>query len=215
MIDELDIAVIGMAGRFPGAKDLEKYWHNLQNGIESITFLGDEDLEDSEIEPTVLRDPSYVKASAIIEDIEWFDAPFFGLNPKEAILMDPQHRLFLEYAWEALEGAGYINTQDSVGVYAGSSLSRYLFNLYSNPEVIASAGKLLIIGNDKDHLSTRVSYKLNLRGPSYTVQSACSTSLVTVYVACQSLLNSECDIALAGGVSINLPQKTGYKYQED
>ena len=136
MIDELDIAVIGMAGRFPGAKCLEEYWHNLQNGIESITFLGDEDLENSGIEPTVLRDPNYVRASSIIEDIEWFDAPFFGLNPKEAILMDPQHRLFLEYAWEALEGAGYINTTDSVGVYAGSSLSRYLFNLYSNPEVV-------------------------------------------------------------------------------
>ena len=215
MIDELDIAIIGMAGRFPGAKNLEEYWRNLQNGIESITFLGDEELENSGIEPAVLRDPHYVKANSIIEDIELFDASFFGFNPQEATLMDPQHRLFLEYAWEALEGAGYANAQASVGVYAGSSLSRYLFNLYSNPDVIASAGKLLIIGNDKDHLSTRVSYKLNLKGPSYTIQSACSTSLVAVYVACQSLLNSECDIAIAGGVSISLPQKTGYKYQED
>lgn len=215
MIDELDIAIIGIAGRLPGAKNLDEYWHNLRDGVESITFFSDEELESAGIESAVVRDPHYVKASSVIEGVELFDAPFFGLNPTEATVIDPQHRLFLEYAWEALERAGYTNTQTSIGVYAGSSLSRYLFNLYSNPDIIASAGKLLTIANDKDHLATRVSYKLNLKGPSYTIQSACSTSLVAVYVACQSLLNSECDMALAGGVSIMLPQKTGYKYQED
>ncbi|MDZ8136603.1 MAG: SDR family oxidoreductase [Nostoc sp. DedQUE04] len=215
MIDNLDIAIIGMVGRFPGAKNIDEYWQNLRNGIESITFFSDEELQKLGIEATVLSDPDYIKAKPIIEDIELFDASFFGFNPREAEVIDPQHRLFLESAWEALENAGYANAEGSIGVYAGSSISAYLFNLYSNPDVVESAGQLLIIGNDKDHLSTRVSYKLNLKGPSCTIQTACSTSLVAIHIACQNLLNSECDMALAGGVSINLPHKSGYKYQEN
>ncbi|QMS92041.1 SDR family oxidoreductase [Nostoc edaphicum CCNP1411] len=215
MIDNLDIAIIGMVGRFPGAKNIDEYWQNLRNGIESITFFNDEELQKLGIEATVLSDPDYIKAKPIIEDIELFDASFFGFNPREAEVIDPQHRLFLESAWEALENAGYANAEGSIGVYGGSSISAYLFNLYSNPDVVESAGQLLIIGNDKDHLSTRVSYKLNLKGPSCTIQTACSTSLVAIHIACQNLLNSECDMALAGGVSINLPHKSGYKYQEN
>ena len=215
MIDELDIAIIGMNGRFPGAKDLDEFWQNLQNGIESIAFFTDEELDASGIESLMLKDPNYVRAKPIIEDVDLFDASFFGLTPKEAEVLDPQNRLFLECAWEALEVAGYASAEVSVGVYAGASMSNYLLNLYSNPKLISSIGELIHLGNVQDGLSTRVSYKLNLKGPSYTIQTACSTSLVAVHVACQSLLNGECDIALAGGVTIKLPQKAGYKYQKD
>ena len=215
MTNELDQAIIGIAGRFPGANNTEQFWQNLRDGVESISFFSDEELKKSGINSSVLNDPNYIKARSIIEDIEFFDASFFNLNSKEAEIMDPQHRLFLECACVALEDAGYNPEQCSIGVYAGASMSSYLLNLYLNPEVIASAGHLIQIGNAQDNLCTRVSYKLNLKGPSYTIQTACSTSLVAVHVACQSLLNNECDMALAGGVSITVPQKTGYKYQEE
>jgi acyl transferase domain-containing protein len=212
------IAVIGMSGRFPRARNLDEYWHNLQEGVECITSFSDEELRVSGVEESLISHPSYVKRKAILEDAELFDAHFFGFNPGEAEVIDPQQRLFLESAYEVLENAGYTPEEYSglIGVYAGCSLNSYLINnLLSNKEVIQRLGAYqIMIGSDKDFLSTRVSYKLNLKGPSIDVQTACSTSLVAVHLACQSLLNYECDMAIAGGVSIGVPQKTGYLYQE-
>ncbi|MEH2067461.1 MAG: SDR family oxidoreductase [Nostoc sp.] len=212
------IAIIGMTGRFPGANNIEKFWQNLVNGVESITFFTDEELIASGVDPALVSSSNYVKAKGVLEDIEMFDALFFGFTPKEAELMDPQHRLFLECAWEALENAGYDSEayDGRIGVYAGAGLNVYLIrNLASNPNQVESVGDLQIsIGNDKDYVPTRVSYKLNLTGPSVNVNTACSTSLVAVQMACQSLLNYQCDMALAGGVSIYVPQKEGYLYHE-
>ncbi len=213
-----DIAVIGMSLRFPGAKNIDEFWQNLRDGVESISFFTNEELLSAGVDPALLKDPAYVKAKAVLEDIDLFDADFFSLNPREAEIMDPQHRIFLECAWEALENAGYDaeTYPERIGVYAGAGLNSYLLsNLYSNRAFIEStSGYHSLIGNDKDFLATRVSYKLNLKGPSVTVQTACSTSLVAVHQACQSLLNGECSMALAGGVSITVPQKVGYKYEE-
>ncbi len=216
--DRLDeIAIIGMMGRFPGARDLAAFWENLRDGVESVSLLSDRELETSGVDRELLRDPSYVKSAVLLEDVELFDAAFFGFSPREAEITDPQQRLFLECAWEALENAGYASETypGRTGVYAGVGMNTYLlFNLYSDPNLRQTADRFqLMIGNDKDFLATRVSYKLNLRGPSLTVQTACSTSLVAVHLAAQSLLNGECDMALAGGVSIRVPQKTGYLYQ--
>ncbi|MBV9792208.1 MAG: SDR family oxidoreductase [Chloroflexi bacterium] len=211
------IAIVGMSGRFPQARTIQEFWQNLRDGVASVTFFSDAELEASGIPPEQYNDPGYVKAGAILDDVEQFDAPFFDMTPREAEITDPQHRLFLESAWEALEGAGYdpYSYDGSIGVYGGVSSSRYIFNLYLNPDVLKSVGYLqATIANDKDFLATRVSYKLNLSGPSISVQTACSTSLVAVHLACQSLLNGECDMALAGGASIDLPQKAGYLYQE-
>jgi acyl transferase domain-containing protein/acyl carrier protein len=212
------IAIIGMTGRFPGAKNLSDFWRNLRDGVESVSFFSDEELESAGIEPSLFCDPNYVKAKAVLGDVELFDASFFGLNPREAEIIDPQHRLFLECAWEALESAGYDpeSYESSIGVYAGVSMNTYLLNnLLSNKGLIeAVGGYQTMLGNDKDFMSTRVSYKLNLKGPSVVVQTACSTSLVAVQLACQSLLNYQCDIALAGGASIRMPRKAGYLYQE-
>ncbi|QDL10795.1 polyketide synthase [Brasilonema octagenarum UFV-E1] len=216
-INGSEIAIIGMAGRFPGAKNVEEFWQNLQSGVESISFFSDEELLSSGIEKAVLSDPNYVKARAVLEDVELFDASFFGFNPREAEVSDPQQRLFLESAWQAIENAGYNSEtyEKSIGVYAGTSINSYFFNLYSNQNLINSVDSFqLLIGSDKDFLTTRVSYKLNLTGPSYTVQTACSTSLVAVHLACQSLLNGECDMALAGGVSISASRKAGYFYKD-
>ncbi|HEU4508571.1 MAG TPA: SDR family NAD(P)-dependent oxidoreductase [Pyrinomonadaceae bacterium] len=220
-MDNLDtsidgIAIIGMAGRFPGARNIEQFWHNLRDGVESISFFTDEELEAAGIEPALLNAPNYVKAGAVLEDIDLFDASFFGFNPREAALTDPQHRFFLECAWEAMESAGYDSERydGAIGVYAGVGMNSYLLNLYTNREMTREVSAVQVtIGNDKDHLPTRVSYKMNLRGPSMAVQTACSTSLVAVHLACQSLHSYQCDMALAGGVSI-APHKSGYLYQE-
>ncbi|MDF5712386.1 MAG: SDR family oxidoreductase [Rhizonema sp. NSF051] len=213
-----EIAIIGLTGRFPGAKNIDEFWKNLQNGRESVSFFTDEELLLSGVSSSLLSDPKYVKAQAILEDVDFFDASFFGFNPREAEITDPQHRLFLECAWEALESAGYDSEacKGTIGVYAGSSLSRYLLSIYLNQNIINSIDtQQLLIAGDKDYLTTRISYKLNLEGPSYTVQTACSTSLVAIHVACQSLLNVECDIALAGGVSIiSASRKAGYFYTQ-
>nr|MDZ8169265.1 SDR family NAD(P)-dependent oxidoreductase [Nostoc sp. CmiSLP01]MDZ8283300.1 SDR family NAD(P)-dependent oxidoreductase [Nostoc sp. ChiSLP01] len=209
------IAIIGMAGRFPDAKNIEEFWQNLQSGVESISIFTNEEVVSDGIEPNILNDRNYVKASAILKDIDLFDASFFSFNPKEAEITDPQHRIFLECAYVALENAGYdSNRCDSrIGVYAGASLNNY-YSLDLNRDRLGSAQCYqTVIGNDKDFLTTRVSYKLNLTGPSITVQTACSTSLVATTLACQSLLNYQCDMALAGGVSIHVPQKTGYLYE--
>ena len=214
----IEIAIIGMAGRFPGAKDLAEYWQNLRDGKESITFFSDEELAEAGVEAATLRDPTYVKAAAMLEDIERFDAGFFGMNPREAEITDPQQRLFLESAWEALEDAGYDAEKyaGSIGVYAGVGSNTYLLNLLSDGgSLVKAVGSYQTrIANSVDFLTTRVSYKLNLRGPSITVQTACSTSLVAVHLACQSLLNGECDMALSGGVSVATLQKRGYYYEE-
>ncbi|MEH2447430.1 MAG: SDR family NAD(P)-dependent oxidoreductase [Nostoc sp.] len=210
------IAIIGMSGRFPGANNIEEFWENLRSGVESISTFTDEELIASGVAPELLSDPNYVKSLAVLKNIDLFDASFFGFNPREAEITDPQHRLFLEYAWEALENAGYDSQrcESRIGVYAGSSSNSYL-SLDLNSDC-AGLGSIFQkgIGNDKDFLTTRVSYKLNLTGPSLTVQTACSTSLVAISLACQSLLNYQCDMALAGGVSIYIPQKTGYLYEE-
>jgi acyl transferase domain-containing protein/acyl carrier protein len=214
----LEIAVIGMSGRFPGAKNIGEFWQNLRDGVESISFFTDQELQSSGISPGLLTNPDYVKAKGVLQDIDLFDASFFGFNPREAEIMDPQHRLFLECAWEALEVAGYSpeKYKGQIGIYAGVHMNSYLLNnLYSNPDIMESVDHFqIMIGNDKDSVTTRVSYKLGLKGPSVTVQTACSTSLVAVCLASQSLLSGECDIALAGGASINPPQKAGYLYYE-
>ncbi|MHC5823208.1 MAG: type I polyketide synthase, partial [Nostoc sp.] len=213
----LEVAIIGMAGRFPGAKNIEEFWQNLQNGVESIASFTDEELISSGIDSTMLNDPQYVKSRAALEDVELFDASFFGFNSREAEIIDPQQRLFLECAWEALESAGYDskNYQGLVGVYAGASANSYVFNLYSNQNIRNSIDDFqLLLASDKDFLTTRVSYKLDLEGPSIDIQTACSTSLVAVHLACRSLLSGESDIALAGGVAISSSRKVGYLYKE-
>ncbi len=213
-----EIAIVGMTGRFPGAKSIEALWLNLKNGVESITFFSDKELDGLGVSRDLLDNPDYIKAKGIIGDIDLFDAQFFGLNPREVELMDPQHRQLLECCWEALERAGYSpeTYKGRVGVYAGESMNTYLItNLLSHMKLVASLDTLQAsLGNDKDPLTSRISYKLNLKGPCITIQSASSTSLVAVHVACQSLLNQECDMALAGGVSIHLPEKSGYMFHE-
>jgi acyl transferase domain-containing protein/glutamate-1-semialdehyde aminotransferase/thioesterase domain-containing protein len=220
------IAVVGMSGRWPGAKDLEQFWHNLVNGVETISRFRDEELEFSVASSgPVLQDQVFVKARAVLEDVDQFDPGFFGIYPREAEIMDPQHRLFLECAWEAIESAGYDPERypGLIGIYAGLSLNTYLlYNLCSDRAFTADFAAnyqvglyQVMLGNDKDFMPTRVSYKLNLRGPSMAIQTACSTSLVAICEACTSLLNYQCDMALAGGVSISFPQKRDYLYQEE
>lgn len=212
-----DIAIVGIAGRFPGANNIDAFWNNLCEGIESVSTLSPIELLESGVTPELFGRANYVPARAVLEGIDLFDAEFFNVTPKEAELMDPQQRLFLECAWEALEHAGYNPElyRGSIGVYGGSSTSGYLFNLFSDRVLLQSAADMMaMLGVEKDSLSTRVSYKLNLEGPSLAVQTACSTSLVAVHLACQGLLNGECNMALAGGVSINVPQKVGYLYHE-
>ncbi|MDZ7967790.1 MAG: beta-ketoacyl synthase N-terminal-like domain-containing protein [Nostoc sp. DedSLP03] len=213
-----EIAIIAVAGRFAGAKDIESFWQNLRDGVESISCLKDEELINSGVSVDLLNNPNYVKARGVISDIELFDANFFAYSAKEAELIDPQQRLFLELAWEATEKAGYDpqTYNGLIGVYGGVGMSGYLLNnLYPNYQSLATIDPVQLgISNDKDFLPTRVAYKLNLTGPAVNVQTACSTSLVAVHIACQGLLNGECDIALAGGVTISIPQEIGYLHQE-
>ena len=218
-----DVAIIAMTGRFPGAESVEDFWSNLAAGVESITFFDQQQLETRD-QAAQERAAGYVAARPILENAEMFDAAFFGVYPKEAEQMDPQHRVFLECAWEVLERAGYDpgHTRNAVGVFAGCSMNTYFMqNLVSGRRYLEEftgayqvGSYITMLGNDKDFLATRVSYKLNLRGPSITVQSACSTSLVAVCQACQSLLAEECEMALAGAVSITFPQRRGYLPQE-
>jgi len=216
------IAIIGMAGRFPGASNIDELWHNLREGVESISFFSDDELMTSGIDPTLINNPRYVKAKGVLQHAEKFDASFFGYSPAEAQSIDPQHRVFLECGWEALENAGYDTEAygGSVGVYAGTTIGSLIRNDALRPSKHESPLKSkpnlgTIIGVDKDHLTTRLSYKLNLKGPSIGVQTACSTSLVAICLACQALLTYQCDIALAGGASIRIPAKCGYMYEEE
>jgi len=210
---ESAIAILSMAGRLPGAHDLDSFWENLRQGVESIRQLTDEELLAAGVLPATLTDPRYVRSAGVVEEIDLFDAPFFGYSAREAALLDPQQRLFLECAWEALEAAGYdsLRIDRPVGVYGGvSANSYYFFYLFSRQDLLNTpAAAQGFLGSDKDFLCTRISYELGLRGPSLGVQTACSTSLVAVHVACQSLLNGECDMALAGGASLKVPQ-VGY-----
>ena len=207
------IAVVGMAGRFPGADDVASLWANVLAGKEGITFFDDDQL-DPAIPPELREDPGYVKAKGLMADCDRFDAAFFGVAPLEARLMDPQHRVLLELVWSALESSGHRTSDcDSrIGVYVGANWNRYRArNVASNPEVIQSFGELnTALANEQDFLATRISYKLNLRGPSYSVNTACSTSLVAIAQAAGALANSDCDMAIAGGVSVSVPVRAGY-----
>lgn len=210
------IAIIGMAGRFPGANNIAEYWRNLRDGVEAITFFTDEELQKAGVEASRLSSPNFVRAKGAIENGDMFDAAFFGFTPREAEIMDPQHRLFMECVWTALEDAGYDpeTYRGAIGLYGGEGMNSYLLlNLMSNRDLLDSVGLLQAsVQNRGDHLTTHVAYELNLKGPSLTIQTACSTSLVAVHTACQNLLNFECDLALAGGVTITVPLKNGYTY---
>ena len=212
------VAIIGMAGRFPRAKSVAEFWERLRDGLECVSFFTDEELIEEGVDPAMLEDSNYIKAKAALDDIDLFDAAFFGFSPKEAETMDPQQRFFLECSWEALENAGYDpeRCKEAISVYAGVSINSYLMlNILSHPELLETVGIMQAsIRNRTDHLATRVAYKLNLKGPAVTVQTACSTSLVAVHLAAQSLLDYQSDIALAGGVSISVPGKSGYMFQE-
>lgn len=209
------IAIIGLAGRFPKSPTIEAYWENLCQGRELISFFTDEELANAGVSPDLLRNPDYIKASPVLEDYDKFDAEFFKFSSRVAMAMDPQQRVLLECAWETFERAGYAvgDTPKNVGVFtgSGSSVSSYLLEFVKSfPEIQGDTGILDHLGNDKDFVSTRISYKLNLTGPSINVQTACSTSLVAVHLACQSLLNGECEMALAGAISVRIPQIAGY-----
>ena len=212
----LEIAVIGMAVRFPGAKNIDEFWENLKNGVESIHFFTEEELFETGISPSLLANPNYVKAYGTLGDYEYFDTIFFGYTPKEAEIMDPQVRIFHECSWAALEDAGFApGTYDGlIGLYAGATPNIHweVRTILAGKidEMISFANQLI----QKDFLSMCVSYKLNLKGPSFVLHTACSTSLVAIHLACQGILNGECDIALAGGASISNLDKGGYIYVE-
>ncbi|MEZ5798317.1 MAG: SDR family NAD(P)-dependent oxidoreductase [Paracoccaceae bacterium] len=218
-VAETDIAIVGMAAHLPGAADIGAYWRNLVAGVESIRALSEAELLAAGESPGRMRRPNYVPAAAVLEGFKDFDAEFFGFSPKEAAILDPQHRNFLEVAWEALENAGHPPEafRGAIGVYAGCGMGSYFyFNLCSNRDLVDQTGMFLLrhTGNDKDFLATRVSHIFDLKGPSVNVQTACSTSLVAVHYAAQALLNGECDMALAGGVTIEMPHGRGYLHEE-
>jgi acyl transferase domain-containing protein/glutamate-1-semialdehyde aminotransferase len=209
------VAIVGMAGKFPGARNVVEFWRVLQAGLETITRFEPGTLEASALEdPASAADPNYVPARGILDGVDLFDADFFGINPREADVLDPQQRLFLEASWEALENAGYDPraTNGSIGVFAGMSNNTYFpANIQGQRNIIDLVGALqTMMANEKDYLATRVSYKLDLKGPSVSIQTACSTSLVAICQAVQSLQGYQCDMALAGGVSVALPQRRGY-----
>jgi acyl transferase domain-containing protein len=211
------IAIVGMAGRFPGAVDVEDFWRNLCAGREGIAQFTDVELSAAGMTDAQRTAPGLVRAGGVIEDFDRFDADFFGFTPRHAEVLDPQHRVFFETAWEALENAAVepAKFDGSIGVFGGCGPNTYLlYHLVSDPKLIEDIGLYQIcIANDKDSLTQQLAYKLDLRGPALTVQTACSTSLVAVQLACQSLLNFQCDLALAGGVSVKVPQRAGYLHQ--
>ena len=216
--DGTEIAIVGMAGRFPGAADITEFWQNIRNGVDSIRPLSAAEAREAGATEQQLADPNFIKVNSALDELDGFDADFFGYNPRDAEIMDPQQRVFLENAWTALEHAGYDPAQYDglIGVYAGATTSSYLvYNLATNPQLLKHIDQGQIdIGNGADFLSTRVSYKFNLRGPSFTVQTACSTSLVAVHLACQALIADECDMALAGGIAVHVDHPKGYQFVE-
>lgn len=210
-----EIAIIGMAGRFPKARNILQFWRNLMNGTDCVSGFSTDELIAAGESPELISHPNYVPARAVLDDPDLFDAGFFGVTRREAAVIDPQHRILLECAWEALEDAGCLpeSCQGAVGVFAGASSNWYVLNVWENPFYADMLGDLVIsIGNDKDYLASYLSYKLDLRGPAINVQSACSTSLLAVHLACQSLLAGECYMALAGGASVRVQQQSGYLY---
>jgi len=214
-----DIAIIGIAGRFPGAKNIDQFWSNVENGVESLSFFNDEELLDSGISKETLNTSNYVKAKAFLKGASLFDADFFGFTARDAELLDPQFRIFFETVWEALENASYDpeQTDKKIGVFAGSSTfnSYYISNILPCTNDFSGSEKLSALSfNAKDFLTSLLAYKLNLTGPALAVQTACSTSLVAVCMACEYLLSEKCDIAIAGGVSITTPLKSGYFFEE-
>ncbi|MEO7260843.1 MAG: type I polyketide synthase, partial [Jatrophihabitantaceae bacterium] len=216
-ISSTDIAIVGMSGRFPGAADVAELWTTIRAGASGITRFTDAELRAAGVAEQLLADPSYVKAGAVIEGIELFDADFFGVGPREAQILDPQQRLYLEHNWQALEDAGCDPTRfdGAIGVFGGSAWSSYLqHNLMPSPTATAMGELVVGLANDKDSLTTRVAHTLGLTGPAFSIQSYCSTSLVAVCVASTSLANFECDLALAGGVAVNVPHQVGYLYSE-
>ncbi len=212
------VAVVGMAGRFPDAPDVAALWELLRSGRSAIRRFSPEELVAAGVDPAAAADPAYVPAGTVAPDIDRFDAGFFGTTPAEARLIDPQHRVFLEAVWAALEDAAVPPSAHDrrTGVWASTSQSSYLLhNVLSHPEHAAAPFSYpVLLGNDKDFLATRVAHRLDLRGPALTVQTACSSSLVAVHLACQSLLEGECSVAVAGGVSLLVPQGHGYRYRE-
>lgn len=213
-----DIAVIGMAGRFPGARDVAQFWRNLSTGVESVKFFTEEELLASGESAELLGDPLYVKAQPVLDGFDCFDASFFGFAPQDAAVMDPQHRIFLEVGWEALEDAGHESESfgGTIGVFATCGMNSYMmYNLLHNRRIMDTVGEWLVrhTGNDMNFLATRLSYEMNLKGPSMNVQTACSSALVAIHLACLSLLSGECDMALAGGSTIVLPHGRGYLYK--
>lgn len=216
-VEQDGIAVVGMSGRFPGANDIDRLWANLRNGVESIQLLSPEELDTVPPMVEVVQDPCYVRAAGILTNVEDFDAAFFGFTPREAEVADPQHRIFLECAYEALEHAACdaATFDGRIGVYAGAGQNSYfLWHLFANPALYRRGMPHAAFVSDKDLLAGRVSYALNLRGPSINVGTTCSTSLVAVHLACQALLSFQCDAAIAGGVQIRVPQKAGHLYNE-
>lgn len=218
-ISDTDIAIVGMAGHFPGAPDVDQLWQRVAAGDDCLTDLSLDDLEAEGVPRSDATASNYVRRSGVLREVEYFDPGFFGIGPRDAAIMDPQHRHFMECAWEALEAAGVVPERfdGAIGVFAGCGMNTYLLNnLLADPDLLRRLGWFLLrhTGNDKDFLATTVSYRLDLRGPSINVQTACSTSLVAVHLAVQSLLAIECDVALAGGVTIEAPHRVGYHYQE-
>ncbi|MFI5685501.1 SDR family NAD(P)-dependent oxidoreductase [Streptomyces sp. NPDC051636] len=215
---ETDVAIIGMAGRFPGADDLDSFWRLLSEGREGITRFSREELAAAGVPDRLLDDPDYVPAHGIIPDVDLFDTGYFEFTPAEAAITDPQHRILLTAGHAALEHAGYdpARYDGLISVYAGAAINTYLQQqVLPNVDQTATSDHFAVmVGNDKDFLATRLSYKLDLKGPGYAVQTACSTSLVAIHLACQGLVNGECDMALAGGVTVKLPQTKGYLYEE-
>jgi len=214
----LKIAIVGMSGRFPGAESVNEFWQNIINKEESIKFFTDDELLKAGVSKTLVNDPNYVGAKGAIKNPKGFDANFFGYTPRDAQITDPQHRLFLECAYEALEDAACVpeKFKGLIGVYAGTGINNYLMNHISAHQGLVNAlgDYPVMIGNDKDFLANRVSYKLNLNGPAMVIQTACSTSLVAIHSACQALINEECDAALAGGVSLGKLDDEGYLYKK-
>ncbi|WP_433574458.1 SDR family NAD(P)-dependent oxidoreductase [Nocardia brasiliensis] len=213
-----DIAIIGMAGRFPGANSVDQFWANVRDGVESISFFSPEELIEAGVPAEVVNQPGYVRARPVLDNVADFDAEFFGFTPFDARLTDPQQRLFLEVVWESLENAGYAprSIGRPVGVFGGANISTYLLRgISQDPDLIETINDYqLVISNDKDSLTTAASYKLNLRGPSVSVQTFCSTGLVAVHMACRSLIGGDCEMAVAGGVSVRVPDKVGHLFQE-
>jgi len=212
------IAIIGMTGRFPGAKSTDQFWKNLRDGVESITFFTPDDLTNSDLDQALQNNPRYVGADGIIDDMDMFDAEFFNIPPREAELMDPQHRLFLECAWELMEKAGYDSESYAgrVAVYGSANLSTYLMrNVLTNPKLRETTSSFqTMITNDKDFIATRVSYKMNLRGPSLSVATLCSSGALAIHLGCQALLNYQSDMALAGAISLQISRNEAFFYQE-